>query len=52
MGFGIFVGSLVVSSGGYENFENGVLILIGLTTFSTLAKHFSETLPVAKTAEQ
>ena len=56
MGFGIFGGSLVVSVEGYEHFENGVLILIGLATFSTLsstlAKHFSETLPVAKTTEQ
>ena len=56
MGFGIFGGSLVVSVGGYEHFENGVLILIGLATLSTfsstLAKHFSKTLPVEEPVEQ
>jgi DHA1 family bicyclomycin/chloramphenicol resistance-like MFS transporter len=56
MGFGILGGSLVVSVGGYEHFESGVLILIGLaalsTLSSTLAKHFSKTLPVVEPTEQ
>jgi len=56
MGFGIFGGSLVVSVGGYEHFESGVLILIGLaalsTLSSTLAQHFSKTLPLVEPVEQ
>ena len=45
MGFGVLGGAVVVSVGGYENFENGVIVLIGLallaTVASILAKHFS-----------
>ena len=56
MGFGIFGGSLVVSVGGYEHFESGVLILIGLaalsTLSSTLAQHFGKTLPLVEPVEQ
>jgi DHA1 family bicyclomycin/chloramphenicol resistance-like MFS transporter len=45
MGFGVLGGAAVVSLGGYENYENGVGVLIGLalltTVASTLAMHFS-----------
>ena len=54
--FVIFGGALVVSVGGYEHFESGVLILIGLaalsTLSSTLAQHFSKTLPLVEPVEQ
>ncbi len=56
MGFGVLGGSLVVSVGGYEHFESGVLVLIGLaalsTLSSTLAQHFSKTLPLVEPVEQ
>ena len=56
MGFGVLGGSLVVSVGGYEHFESGVLVLIGLaalsTLSSTLAQHFSKTLPLVEPLEQ
>ena len=56
MGFGMLGGSLVVSVGGYEHFESGVLVLIGLaalsTLSSTLAQHFSKTLPLVEPSEQ
>ena len=56
MGFGVLGGSLVVSVGGYEHFESGVLILICLaalsTLSSTLAQHFSKTLPLVEPVEQ
>lgn len=46
MGFGVLGGSMVVSIGGYEHFEKGVAVLIGLavlsTIFSTSAKHLSK----------
>ena len=45
MGFGVLGGTIVVGVGGYEQFENGVAVLIGLallsTTFSTFAKRLS-----------
>ena len=56
MGFGVLGGSLVVTVGGYEHFESGVLILICLaalsTLSSTLAQHFSKTLPLVEPVEQ
>jgi hypothetical protein len=45
MGFGVLGGAAVVSVGGYKNFENGVIVLIGLALLaavaSIMAKHFS-----------
>jgi DHA1 family bicyclomycin/chloramphenicol resistance-like MFS transporter len=37
MGFGVLGGSLVVFFGGYETFENGVLVLMGLALLTILS---------------
>ena len=42
MGFGVLGGAVVVSVGGYENFENGVIDLIGLALLATVASVFAK----------
>ena len=42
MGFGVLGGAVVVSVGGYENFENGVIVLIGLALLATVASVFAK----------
>jgi DHA1 family bicyclomycin/chloramphenicol resistance-like MFS transporter len=46
MGFGVLGGSVVVFVGGYETFEHGVFVLVGLAVLtilsSTMAKIISK----------